>query len=139
MKFYYTLLIACFTLSIGNGQLAKNDKNAISVKNESSTDEMVIIKNQRDQVILKQLSLKLKENLKLPSVVEEFNITGKSLVNVHIDETGKITKSEIVKSLGRSVDKSIQKALKKIEYIDLAELTSAAEATVVQVPVVVED
>ena len=136
MKYYYTLLLASFMISLGNAQVAKNDQEA---QNSSQTEESVLIKKATDKAILAELNGRLKETLKLPSIVQEFNITGKSLVNVHIDATGKITKTEIIKSLGKSVDKSIHKAFSKINEINTVAFTKDSEMTVVQVPVVVED
>lgn len=56
------------------------------------------------------------ENLKYPDAAKKENIQGKVVIKALVDETGKVIKTEVVKSLHPSCDKAARTAIQKTKF-----------------------
>ena len=135
-----TIYLILFTISLANlsiaqsstDKTAKDESHAKLVANQESSKSITSFAG------VNELNAQLKKHLKLPSVVQEFNLEGKILVRVKLDEKGKILDTKIVKGLDESVDKSILKALAKIEKVEPIVIGGKATAKTVELSVLVK-
>lgn len=87
---------------------------------------------------VQELNRQFVKYIKLPEVVNNYNSEVQAVAKVHINEKGKITTVEMEKSLGKSIDQSIMRALYKVSKVSPVLVDGVAHAQVVQLPVVIK-
>jgi len=74
------------------------------------------------------------ENVKYPKTAKEAGVEGKVFVQAIIDETGKIVKTEIVRSVSKECDMAAVEAIKKTKWLP-AEKDGKAVSAEVRIPI----
>jgi outer membrane biosynthesis protein TonB len=86
---------------------------------------------------IQELSTKMMKHLRLPDMVNEYNIQGKVLASVHVDAEGNVNNVEIIDGLGKSIDRSVTKAFLKVKNIEPIIVNGKASETTVILPILI--
>lgn len=138
MKKSYILTLAVLLSFTSYAQLAVN----ASGPSDSERSEAVITKKSSvdtkvEKRFIQELSTKMMKHLRLPDMVNEYNIQGKVLASVHVDAEGNVNNVEIIDGLGKSIDRSVTKAFLKVKNIEPIIVNGKASETTVILPILI--
>ena len=139
MKKSYILTLAVLLSFTSYAQLAVNT----SGPSDSERSEVVLTKKtaidaKAEKKSIQELSKKMMKHLRLPDMVNEYNLQGKVLASVQIDAEGKVRNVEIIEGLGKSIDRSVTKAILKVKSIEPIIVNGTASETNVLLPIFIK-
>ena len=113
---------------------------ALDAQGVSAPFEKIIINTTAEKEVIEtsanyEITKHIKANLEYPIQLQEFNITGTSLVKFKINEHGEITSKTIITSMGVLFDQEIMRAVKNLEVVSPVYKNGVANAYAIVVPV----
>ncbi len=113
---------------------------ALDAQGVSAPFEKIVINTEAEKEVIEtsanyEISKHIEANLKYPIQVEEFDLTGTSLVKFKLNKEGEITSKAIITSMGALFDNAIMNAVKDLEKVSPVYKNGVANAYAIVVPV----
>jgi len=112
----------------------------INAQGVSAPFESIIINSSADKEVVettanKEIIKHITANLRYPEYLQEFKMTGTSLVRFRLNEEGKIVSKNIITSMGDAFDTAIMNSIKDLKAVSPIYKNGVAAAYAIVVPV----
>ena len=139
MKKSYILTLAVLLSFTSYAQLAVNTSGpSDEERSELVSSKKSSVDAKAEKRSIQELSKKMMKHLRLPDMVNEYNIQGKVLASVQVDAEGNVKDVEIIEGLGKAVDKSVTKAILKVKSIKPIIVNGTASEAKILLPIVIK-
>lgn len=90
------------------------------------------------QNTVSELSQQVVKYIKLPDLISNYNSEMRAVAKVQINSKGEITHVEMEKSIGKTIDEAVIKALYKVAKVTPVLVGGTAQAQAIHLPVVIK-